>query len=779
MISVTKRWVMLVALTLAASVPAQESDQAQIDFANGLFQRGFYDEAVDEYRSYIKQFPEGKYLADALYRMGEAHAAAKRYGDAVTSLDALLDRFPETSYSQRAHLRKGVSLFQLKKYPDALLELKQVSVPETDESVRGEALYYSGKIYVEQKKNDVAIATFGRLLQETSTSPFAAYAQFQQAYLWVTTGDLEKAATAFAAIQDMPGATRALKAESMYRAAAAYDKLGWYDAAVKAYQNLKREHPDTQYARKADYAYAWVLFKDGKTKEALAACDGYLKQYPESSSVPGIHYLMGNCYQKQEEYDRAIERYRVVRAEAKGTPLAVRAHFKECWALYWNGTPDLARAEAESFLETGKEFPQLGDIHFLLGTIAMEAGRIADAKAYFIQVASSFPDSEFAADALYKSGECARQLDQMEEAARYFEQFAAAHPDHPLGNDATFYAGESRLRLGEFDAAADIFSQLLENGGAKGRETEVLYGLAAARHNQGRYAESVDVFKRLLKEYPDSDFTQEARYRIGDYLLREAKKPVDAVDYFKAIFEADPHGEYAEKAMEGIALSRFEAKDYDGAAQMFHRLVTEYSGATLDADMLAWVGQHLFDREEWEQSADVFDYLVTANPKFPGPERILMKIAEARENAKAYDAAFTAYEAVVTKSPFSALALEAKYRMALLYETKGNADKAVSLLEETASANTGDTAARARFRLGELAEAEKAYEKAARHYLRVAILFLHPELSPEALWRAGQCFEKIKDTSQAKSTYQEIVLDYPESSQAESARSRLRALAAS
>ena len=64
----------LLALIGAASVWSDE--QSQIDFANGLFSRGFYEEAADEYRVYLKEFPAGKERQTALYRLGESENAA-------------------------------------------------------------------------------------------------------------------------------------------------------------------------------------------------------------------------------------------------------------------------------------------------------------------------------------------------------------------------------------------------------------------------------------------------------------------------------------------------------------------------------------------------------------------------------------------------------------------------------------------------------------------------------------------------------------------------------
>ncbi|MDD5439937.1 MAG: hypothetical protein PHS37_07110, partial [Candidatus Omnitrophica bacterium] len=39
----------------------------QLDFANGLFQRGFYDMAITEYRKFITLFPKDNYTPDAFF----------------------------------------------------------------------------------------------------------------------------------------------------------------------------------------------------------------------------------------------------------------------------------------------------------------------------------------------------------------------------------------------------------------------------------------------------------------------------------------------------------------------------------------------------------------------------------------------------------------------------------------------------------------------------------------------------------------------------------------
>ena len=95
--------------------------------------------------------------------------------------------------------------------------------------------------------------------------------------------------------------------------------------------------------------------------------------------------------------------------------------------------------------------------------------------------------------------------------------------------------------------------------------------------------------------------------------------------------------------------------------------------------------------------------------------------------------------------------------------------------EAAANSNSGDIAARSRFQLGVLYERQEDYGKAARSFMRVAILFLHEEMSPESLWRAGQCYEKAEQGEQARKAYEELVADFPESPFAAKAKEALAA----
>jgi TolA-binding protein len=255
----------------------------------------------------------------------------------------------------------------------------------------------------------------------------------------------------------------------------------------------------------------------------------------------------------------------------------------------------------------------------------------------------------------------------------------------------------------------------------------------------------------------------EAQFRVAEYLLRDAGDAVNALPLYQAVFEADATGPMAGYALRGLALARYERSDLDDAMDLFLRVTEEYPQVPLNEQTYVWAGQRYFDQQKWTQAAKMLEALLARIPAYPYADQARFKAAECIEHAGKPEDAIARYQAVIDAAPSGSKAVEAKYRMARLYETLKQPEKALKLYETAANDSAGEAAAQARFRLGELYEAKNEFDKAARSYMRVAILFMHPELTPKALWRAGQCFERSGGIEQARKAYQEIPKDYPES----------------
>ncbi len=761
---------------LGASAPADE--QAQFDFANGLFSRGFNGEAAAEYRNYLAQFPEGVHRPEALYRLGESEFALGGHAPAIEAFDQLLAAFPAHALTLTAQGRKGAALYQLGKFDAAVAALVPASRAEATPEVRGGALYYLGKAHFDAKRIEDAAAAFRTLIETLPDSAYTPPARYQLAFVHLAQNNLEQAAVTFSELASMPAASEALRREARFRAAEAYDKLGWHDAAVRAYEQLQTEFPNSEHADRALFGHAWALYHAAKYDDAVAVARKLLKAKPDAAQAPGLRYLAGNCLEQTGKNAEALAEFQEVQKSYKDSEYAARAQYKEGYLRYTAGEAEPARALLEAFLARKLTTGLEADARHLLGMIAYTAAQLESALHYFQQSLDSQPAGAYRADSAWQAAQALYDLGRFAEARDRFAAFPAEFAQDTRLPLALMRAGDAAFQLKEFPAAEALYAQAIEKAPPDSRG-EAIYRLAVAQHNAGHGPEAVKAFDQLIAEFPVGPHTSEARLRAGHYWLAAGAEPLTAISHFEAGLTAEPEGPLAGELTKGLALARYEAKDLDGAAQGFAKLIRQWPAITLNESTYAWAGQYLFDKQAWPDAAIALQALLDHVPDYPDRPRVALKIAECAERAEQLDDALTKYDAVAAAAPDSAAAAEARFHQAAIQEKKNNPERAVELyLQAADSAANSDIGARARFRLGELRFAQGQFQEAAKHYMRVAILYLHPQLAPEALYRAGECFEKGGERDQAFKTYQEVVKEYPDSEQAAKAKQRLAELGA-
>ena len=746
----------------AAPSPGQD----QLDFANGLFGRGFFSEAVEEYETYLTKYPSGSEAGTAWFRLGQAAYATEKYDKALPAFEKAAALAEDPTTKVQAQLGRGESLYFLKRPAEAVDVLTPLIAEGQAADARCRALYYLGRCQQDLGGLDAAAQEFAKLGEVCPDHALAPYAQYQLANVSLAKNLFEDAAVAFSKVASNPKAEDALRMESRFRTAEIYDKIGWASAAVGAYEQLKKDFPDSDYAKRADYGYSWALYNAGKYAEAADAAQKFLAANPDASLVPGMKYLLANCLQEQKKYDEALAVYQEIADKFPDAAFAQQARYKKAWSLYLKGDLAGAKAQALDFLQKFQDSPQAGEAGFLLGSILVAEGNYEDAREEFRLVAEKYPESTFGPEALFKSAECLAQLGMRDESAKVYEEFARKYPENPLTEQAILRAGDAQFSAQDFAQAVSKYEAILAKQLDPVVEEDTLYRLAVTCHNMKDRAKSAETFQKLVAKFPQGKYVAEAHFRIAEFQLREQKDALKAVEEYQAALDAKPETELAGRATLGLALARYERKDYDQAADLFLKIVTDFPKSSLPEEVYTWCGQWFFDAKQWEKAAKIFEAMLAGLPNYPYPDKVRFKIAECSESAGKADEALQKYQAVIDASPNGAKSIEARYRMGLLLEAKNEPDRAIALYEAASESNTGDTAAQARFRLGELYEKRGEFERAARNYMRVAILFLHETLSPESLWRAGQCFEKVNGTSQARGAYEELVKDYPQAEQA-------------
>lgn len=82
-------------------------------------------------------------------------------------------------------------------------------------------------------------------------------------------------------------------ADDFYAQAKAALDSGEYDRAVELYQKLETRYPFGVHAQQALVDLAYAYYKNDEPEASIAACDRFIKLYPQNKHVDYVYYLKG------------------------------------------------------------------------------------------------------------------------------------------------------------------------------------------------------------------------------------------------------------------------------------------------------------------------------------------------------------------------------------------------------------------------------------------------------------------------------------------------------
>src|SRR5580693_6930767 len=86
-------------------------------------------------------------------------------------------------------------------------------------------------------------------------------------------------------LPDVKDETTGWSAEQLYQEAHAMLTTGNYTRAIKLYDSLEGRYPYGRYAQQAILEGAYTNYRAGETATAVAACDRFIRTYPNHPNV--------------------------------------------------------------------------------------------------------------------------------------------------------------------------------------------------------------------------------------------------------------------------------------------------------------------------------------------------------------------------------------------------------------------------------------------------------------------------------------------------------------
>ena len=97
--------------------PKQEAEAYQAAF--NLLQKGRYQESIQAFQEFLRQFSGGSYEDNAQYWLGEANYVSQDYDNALSEFTKVVERYPTSSKVAGALLKSGYIHYEKKDWPQA------------------------------------------------------------------------------------------------------------------------------------------------------------------------------------------------------------------------------------------------------------------------------------------------------------------------------------------------------------------------------------------------------------------------------------------------------------------------------------------------------------------------------------------------------------------------------------------------------------------------------------------------------------------------------------
>lgn len=700
-----RRWDECIRVLLAAAQNEEQRLAAHAEFqaADAMMQNRQYVNALEHFTHVAARWPQAAVADDSLYYACQAHYQLQQYDDVLAQADQLARQYPKSPLAASARILVGQTYIAKAQYREAVAALQPVVNAQRADPV---ARFQLGLAYQQLGRHDDALKTLAPLRGGDAKDPVVAETSYRMGVSQAALGKHAEAATLLEEYLRL-AAEGPLADRALARLAECYADLNQLDQARDCWHRLVEAYPQSPVTapatgRLAEIAYerqqielaqelfGWIVEQNATGDYAARALSGMgwcqydrkqfaesartlgrlLQEYPDGALAPEAALLRARALESGGNDDDALAAYAVVLDRYAKTSEAPLAALGQARLLY--RTKHLKEAAA-AYDRVVEQFPQLDGLDqaaYERAWAYVDLGENERANQLFLDLATRFPQSPLAPDALlnvaeanyrnkdydqalkhldelaeflpkledaagrdrlqealwYRRGRIAADQQQWEAVRAPMEQLLSAFSSSALALEAQFWLAEADYRLGNNQPAEQRLRTLLSStqieqtpwvGTAWLRLAQVL-----ARRKAWKDAlDAVDVLK---KRFPKYELTYEADYLLGRCL---SSLPSPQFDQAREAFQrciASPQGNKTETAAQAqfmIGETYFHQRDYKRAFREFLRVEPLYDYPVWQAAGLLEAGKCAEElakaadspreaRRHWQQAADLYEQIL-------------------------------------------------------------------------------------------------------------------------------------------------------------------------
>ena len=700
----------------------------QYALAERLFARGHYEQAIQEYRIYLRGYGDiaggaGFSLGRVRYRMGSAYqqmAQARLGEDDRAGASDLLDR---AIAQYDTVLSDEGSPYGLDARFNRALAHQSQGGPEA----------------LDQAQN-----TFAAIVEEGRDQGYVQRALVQLGELYYGRGEYEAAAQRARHLLDRFPATD--YADDAYmRLALARQALGDPDGAIEAFLAVDLESPHFARARLGS---GHTLVTQGQLAEAIPVLTAGLEQ-ADDDQCASFHYLIGQAHNGEGAYLQSIDHFSQALEHARGGKLEEALRFSRGNTAFIVENYALAEEDFRWIIDHVEDPEKVRSAENALSLSYLKQDRGGEALQVLDDMVTNAESPEEQAEILGRMMGLYYERDDYEQTVRIARRVLGLSFADELGPGQTillrerayFVLGDALSRLGRRDEAAEVFGQALDQYPKSEFATDMRLALGIHYFDRDQLDQAKEVFGALRQTRlePDQDLLVRFYLANAHYSMREFK---DSQREFLGLLSDYPQVRELPDMLFGAAESYYQLGEFAAALELYDRILAEFPAETAADNSQYNKAWCLIELKREEEAMAAMAELVRRYPESEFAASAQFTLGDYAYNRQAYQEAIDAYTKVRAHYADSPVAEQVPRLIAELEESVAYEfyERGLALMDSA-----------------DVTKEQRYFEEAIAVFEEVMERYPETESALGSLSNLGVCLEGLNKWQDAVAVYDQII----------------------
>ncbi|GAB4137859.1 MAG: hypothetical protein Tsb009_05660 [Planctomycetaceae bacterium] len=732
----------------AAASPALKTE-ANYWRGHCLKQLGDYKQASKLFEAEFQRNPRGPLASDILFSWAGCERLSGRHAEARKLYLDFVKRWPEKPNADDSQYYAAEMAFLQKKLDDAQADLTKITSKYRQSPLWPSQMILQGRVFYTrggEKNLQAAAGQFQKVIEQSRQPNTQRMARF---YLAQTLRAQNRHKDALATLKPLldllktKDASRARYVNALILAGRSALALKQFQDAVSLMTDYLKAQPHGDYHAVALITRMTANARLNKQDDVRSDLMTLSNTHAQNATfLQALHSIAENAY-SEKQWKWSEELFTRLESLSKNSPRHAAVLSGLAWSLFEQKKYKLAAA---TFGRIVKEYPT---------------------------------EKTLAPQAAYKQAESLAKDNQPGEAAtayeKAFQKYAPAKPAPPGSEQQgkpyyyVYHAGLAAARtwaglkkIKQADAAYEkLFEKFPKPDGLDRRLDE----WALLNYNAGRYSRADEIFRRIVRETPNSDLADNARYSLAESDLNAGK--LDAArKEFLALYD-DQKSDAVVKEISlyrliGIGIEQDQWQDVQKWADRFRTRFPKSEYEPFARFSSAEARVRLNDLKSARELLKQLEKLPESSPavKAEWYPRVYILLAEIAFRVREYDAVTKTVDSLRKRFPKAKLLYQADEILGRSYQKQALFEKSRESFERVLKhpiGKTTETGAKSQFMIAETYLMQDDYKNARDAYFRVDTLFDYPTWEAPALYQAGQCEETLKEWKGAKKTYEDLI----------------------